>query len=206
MLFKLLINFIHLILISFIMKSVAFIFCSLLSASVWAAKPYSFEQVIGLSDLIVIGEIENVEENTFTFKIEETLKGKVNASISVVKTDECERYARYEKGQKLCLFLRKGLLSWSIIDGNQGERPILDETIYLCLDENYKLPLDEFSEAIVAFCCNFKTRITMNGYSYSQKVYFIQDVSEDELNAFRNKNKFTRWLYGQITYDEVSMQ
>lgn len=159
-----------------------------------------------MSDLIAVGEIEDIQENTFTFRISETLKGQVHASISVVKNDECERYARYEKGQKLCLFLSKGLLSWNIIDGKTGERPILDKTVYLCLDENYKLPLDEFSEAIVSFCSTYKARVTMNGYSYRQKVYFTQEVSEEELNTFRNKNKFTRWLYKQLSYDEISMQ
>lgn len=178
----------------------------MLSVHVRAAKPYSFEQVIGMSDLIVIGTIENVEENTYTFRIDETLKGKVHASISVSKTDECERYALYEKGQKLCLFLKKGLLSWTVIEGNTGERPILGETVYLCLDQNYRLPLEEFSEAISGFCSNFKTRVTVNGYSSRQKVYFIQEVSEDELDAYKSKNKFTRWLCTQITYDEVSMQ
>lgn len=187
------------------MKPFVFIFCSLLSFRAWSAGSYSFEQVIGMSDLIVTGEVEDIQENTFTFRINQTLKGRVLSSITVLKNYECDRYSMYSKGQRMCLFLRKGLMSWTIVDGNTGERPILDETVFLGVDGNYKLSLREFSDGISEFCNTYTTRVTTNGYSFRQKVYFIQEVSEDQLNVYRNKNKFNRWLCSQITYDELTV-
>ena len=66
------------------MKLFAILFCLLTSVFSHAKRDiYPFEKVAGLSDLIVIGFIEEVDLNTYTFKITETLKGDVHASIRV---------------------------------------------------------------------------------------------------------------------------
>lgn len=184
------------------MKLIAVLFC-LATAFTSQAKKYIYplEHVIGLADLIVVGEIESVEQNTYTFRITETLKGDVHASIRVEKFKEwtCDtRYAKHEKGQKLCLFLKRGLLSWSIINGSTGERPILEQTVYLETGEDiYKLPLAEFSEGITACCRCYKSVVV--SLRDEEIVTFAQVCSDEEVAAFKSSSKFSKWLYEKIS-------
>ena len=183
------------------MKLIAVLFFLMIAFTSQAKKYiYPLEHVIGLADLIVIGEIESVEQNTYTFRITETLKGDVHATIRVEKFKEwtCDtRYAKHEKGQKLCLFLQKGLLSWNIINGSTGERPILEQTIYLGMEEDiYKLPLSEFVEGITSFCKCYATE-TISG-AYEEIVTFRQMCTDEEIANFRSLSKFTKWLYDRI--------
>lgn len=190
------------------MKPIAILFFLAVSHYSQATREvYPFEHIIGLSDLIVIGEINEIESNTYTFTITETLKGDVHASIRVEKFKEwlCDmRFGSYEKGQKLCLFLKKGLLSWEIINGSSGERPILEETVYLGLEKNYKLPLAEFSTAITGFCKNFKPESIPGIYKY--QLSFVQTGSDEEVKAFRHSSKFAEWLYQQVNNDLLSKE
>ena len=190
------------------MKLFAILFCLLTSVFSHAKRDiYPFEKVAGLSDLIVVGFIEEVDLNTYTFKITETLKGDVHASIRVEKFVETEfdiRYASHEKGQKLCLFLKKGLLSWSIINGSTGERPILDQTIYLGIDGNYKLPLTEFSKVIHKFNDIYDPKVEVT--AYNERVSFIQKCSDEELRNFKSEGKFSHWLCNQINPELTSQE
>lgn len=190
------------------MRFSGIIFCLLISLPVQAKRDiYPLEKIIGLSDLIVIGVIEEVEPNTYTFKITETLKGDVHTSIRVEKLKEWKydvRYASYEKGQKLCLFLQKGLLSWNIVNGSSGERPILDQTIYLGVDGNYKLPLAEFSNGILMFQQVYDPKIEIT--AYSERVYFIQKCSFEQLEQFKAQSKFSHWLCRQVDPELISQE
>lgn len=171
---------------------------------------YPIEIISGMSDIIVIGEIDIVKDNSYTFRISETLKGKVYKTISVQKFKEwtCDtRFGKVLKGQKFCLFLKKGLTNWTIINGSTGELIISNNSITLGGDEEYKhvdykftpyrLSVDEFKNGIREFskCYRF-----IGEYDFmDKKAHFEQICDYKQISKFKKINNFSAWLYKKMT-------
>lgn len=178
------------------------IFFSLIKAE---AKKFELpiEVIAGSAELIVIGEIDSVTDNSYTFKIFETLKGQSYGSISVNMFKEwtCDvRFDKPKKGQKLCLFLRKEFSNWEIINGSNGELPILNNSITLKHEEYehikdkftpYTISLIDFKIGIKTFCNCYKF---IGKYDSIEKGYFSQIGDDDKINKFKLINSFAAWL------------
>jgi len=178
------------------------IFFSLIKAE---AKKLEFpiEIITGSADLIVIGEIDAVKDNSYTFKIFETLKGQSYGSITVNMFKEwtCDvRFDKAKKGQKLCLFLKKEFSNWEIINGSNGELPILNNSIILKHEEYehvrnqftpYTISLFDFKIGIKTFCKCYKF---IGKYASVEKGYFSRIGDDDKINKFKLINNFSAWL------------
>ncbi|MBW4362821.1 hypothetical protein [Flavobacterium taihuense] len=168
------------------------------------------EIISGMADIIVIGEIDIVKDNSYTFKISETIKGQVYKTISVRKFKEwtCDtRFGKVKKGQRLCLFLKKGSTNWTIINGSTGELLILNNYITLGGDEEYihvdykftpyRLSVQEFKNGIREFskCYRF-----IGEYDFmDKKAHFEQICDDKQISKFKSINKFSAWLYKRMT-------
>jgi hypothetical protein len=184
----------------------------ILSALTVEAKKfiYPIEIVAGTADIIVVGQIEKVKGNSYTFKISETLKGNTYETITVEKFKEwtCDRrFGKVEKGQQLCLFLKKGLTHWSIINGSTGERLISNDSIALGGYEEYthvdyqftpyRLSLMEFKNGIRDFC---KCYEFIGKYEmFGDKPSFKQLCSDQQISTFKTSSKFSAWLNDKMT-------
>lgn len=189
---------------------ITFLFIILLASKAEAKKMvYPIEIVAGMSELIVMGEINTVKGNVYIFDIDETLKGKLYKSISVEMFKEwtCDaRFAEPKKGQKLCLFLKRGTTNWEIINGSTGELLISNNTITLG-DEEYKhvdykytpyrLSVEEFKIGLREFskCYRF-----IGKYDFrDEKAHFEQIGDDKQIAKFKSSNTFSAWLYKKMT-------
>lgn len=184
------------------MKQLLLILTFVCSTSLLNAKKffYPFEVVAGSADLIVLGEIETVFSGSYTFKVDETLKGLIHETIRVQKFREwtCDvRFAKHESGQKLCLFLKKGTGSWEIINGSTGERPILENGFFRVIDDFKDLKPGDFKEGIKEFCKCYEY-IGEYGIFNDNPPTFKRLCSEDLTLSFKNMNHFTKWLYDEV--------
>jgi hypothetical protein len=173
-------------------------------------REFPLVAVAGSADLIVIGEINGVKDNSYTFKIKETLKGKKYNVISVEMFKEwtCDtRIEKAVKGQKLCLFLKKKSSSWEIINGSAGELFISGSSIYLGGDDSMilvnheiarnSISLAQFKNAISDFCKCYQF-IGEFDYFSGKPQYFIQTCSDLQISTFKCKSKFSTWLFEKM--------
>jgi hypothetical protein len=192
-------------------QTILLLFIIFLSLKVEAKKmDFPFEVVVGSADIIVIGEIYGIKNNSYTFKITETLKGKVHKIISVNMFKEwtCDiRFSKPKIGQKLCLFLAKNFSSWDIINGSAGELQISDNLIYLGGEDsiifvNHKIvqnsiSLTQFKNGISDFCKCYQF-IGEYGFRNNNPQYFIQTCSDLQIYNLKNRNKFSAWLFEKM--------
>jgi hypothetical protein len=102
-----------------------------------------FFEMVGGADLIVLGQVESVQEETYRLKIERVLAGKWEApDVTVMKVRDwaCSwRFGPYEIGQRVVAFLEKrnewskhfGMTVFSQMSaGCEGEFPVQDSTVY----------------------------------------------------------------------------
>lgn len=177
----------------------------LLSALTVEAKRfiYPIELLAGTADLIVVGEIQKLKGNSYTFKIRETLKGDAHESIAVKMFEEWEcdrRFDKPEAGQRLCLFLKKGATRWTIINGGTGERLILNDSVNLANYSGlspYRLSLTEFVNGIKEFC---KCYDLVGEYElFGDKPTFRQLCTDEHAHAFKNTNQFSAWIFNRMS-------
>lgn len=194
-----------------IKQTIIFLFIIFSSLIVEAKKmDFPLEVVAGSADIIVIGEIQGIKNNSYTFKITETLKGQVYKIISVNMFREWTCDFRFDKpkiGQKLCLFLRKNFSSWEIINGSTGELQVSDNSVYLGGEDlflvvNHKfaqnsISLVQFKNGIKDFC---KCYQFIGDYQSrdNNPQYFIQTCSDLQISNFKNRNKFSIWLFKKM--------
>ncbi|MBL0884223.1 MAG: hypothetical protein IBJ16_12920 [Chitinophagaceae bacterium] len=197
------------------MKKITLLFLStLFSLSLSAKKIYwPLEIIVGKADLIVTGKISDIQENTYTFKVSETIKGTAGLMISVEKFNEwtCDiRFAKHQVGQALILFLQKSAGHWTIIDGGNGEIPIINQQIKLMNPTAYTkaignpvFSLTAFKTGIRLFCQYFQL-IQKGGEGPRASFSFRPLVSNDKILSFKFNNPFTSWLSTQLKkYEQV---
>jgi hypothetical protein len=164
---------------------------------------FPIQVIAGSADLIVIGEIDAVTDNSYTFKISETLKGQSYGLITINMFEEwtCDvRFDKPKKGQKLCLFLKKEFSNWEIINGSNGELPILNNSIILKNEQYeyvrdkfipYTISLIEFKIGIKTFCKCYKF---IGKYASIEKGYFVKISDDDKIDNFKLISNFSAWL------------
>jgi len=108
--------------------------------------PLSLLQMALTSDLIVIGSISEIEDEYFTFEIQEIVGGEItDKSIKVkryVNRPCASRWTEYTLGQELLLFLLKTEDNTYLIlsDGGEGELPISKTNVYLSSWYGFDMP------------------------------------------------------------------
>ncbi len=191
------------------MKKITLLFLStLFGLSLSAKKIYwPLEIIAGKADLIVTGKIIDIQENTYTFKINETIKGTAGLMISVEKFNEwtCDiRFAKHQVGQALILFLQKSDGHWIIIDGGNGEIPIINQQIKLMNPTAYTkgignpvFSLTAFKNGIRLFCLYFQ--LIQKGREGTRASFSFRPlVSDDKILSFKLNSPFTSWLATQL--------
>lgn len=99
--------------------------------------PTAIHYMILEADLVVYGEIENMDSNYFYLKIKGEAFGDyngVNIKVKKYKDWKCaQRWTKYEVGQIVFLFLTRDKNNeWQIMSGGgEGELPVTDGNIYL---------------------------------------------------------------------------
>ena len=166
--------------------------------------------VFAKAELIIVGEIVEIDSSTYKFKIFDTLKGNESDFIVVNKYEDwnCDvRFDEFKINQQLFLCLEKGNQNWDIINGSTGEIPIknnkavLRNEIVKVNKENmipilYETNLDSFKSGIKHFLNCFEFLGECEKYDKSGK--FLQICSNEELQLFISKSQFTSWLYSKL--------
>ena len=167
---------------------------------------YPLEVVIGLADLIVTGQIANISTDSYTFNIDQTVKGFSNKQIKVkmFKEWECDtRVKKVEIGQKLFLFLKGNSIgSYDIINGSTGEIFILDNEIHGFTNYEKTTKLDHVIIAIKNFISCYL--FTDKEYSPLRRNAFRQIKKSQDIFALGNANAFSSWLFGNMKYYTTS--
>lgn len=182
----------------------------MLALSIEAKKMiYPIEMLTGVADLIVVGEIDKVYDNSYSLTVSEYVKGQADKKLLINNFEEWEcdeRSCKVEKGQRLCLFLRKQGTRWDIINGSTGELLIVNDSItiggyeeFIHIDyqfTSYKLPYKEFVAGIKDFCKCYK--YLKGDALLPSKLIFKKLCKKDELESFKNQSIFTNWLYSKM--------
>ena len=93
-------------------------------------------QLLDLAELVIEGEIIQIEDSTIKIAVKHQLKGRIQGGTIVVRQFRnwtcAVRWSKYEVGQKAVYCLRrfKSDLFEVIGSGNEGELPILDDSLY----------------------------------------------------------------------------
>lgn len=114
------------------------LFCFFGSSLQAKYAPPAFFDMVGASDFIFLGEIQEVRESTFILKINETLVGTYEGQeieIQQFKDWTCSaRWAPYQVGQKVIAFVNKHRTlpnSYALRSaGSEGEFPVDGESVY----------------------------------------------------------------------------
>jgi hypothetical protein len=95
--------------------------------------PPTLLEMVGRADLVVVGKVVAVEQDTYRFQIEETVLGKPRASCRIAQVhDSCgQRPFPYEVGQRMIVLLHDGLGTLHPVTG-RGSESLLDGDRVIC--------------------------------------------------------------------------
>lgn len=156
---------------------------------------YPLEMIISMSDLIVTGEISEIDAGTYTFKISETLKGKSDASITVQKFREWEcdqRQKPYMKSQRLVLFLHKNGSEYEIINGSSGELFIIGNDVEYLYENQKKPKVADFLQAVKNFQQCYALKADYDPFGTNT---FKTLKNKKAIESMRAENEFSTWLF-----------
>ena len=162
---------------------------------------YPFQIVVGLSDLVVQGEITGITGNTYTFSISRTIKGISNKSISVQMFKEwtCDqRVRRAEIGQELLLFLTENKGVYDIINGSTGEIFIVNNELENFYQPNVTRKIDDVLIAVGNFVKSY--HLVTKEFLPSEKNIFNQLVRDEEISSYKTANTFSEWLFNMDNF------
>lgn len=193
-------------------QKILILFIIFFSVKVEAKKDiFPLTLIAANADLIVIGEIDMVKNDTYAFKIGETLKGQKYKTISVKIFEEwiCDtRWEKPKKGQKLFLFLKKRQSHWEIINGSSGELFISKNTIYLGGEDSMKIvnnkitrndmSLTEFKNTIKDFCKCYSFIGELGRYTEGKAQYLLQICSDRQISELEKRSKFSTKLFEKM--------
>ncbi len=155
---------------------------------------YPIEVVIGMADLIVVGEIESLNAGSYQFQVNQTLKGQADEGIRVERYKEwiCDiRVKKPEIGQKLVLFLTQSGGKYEIINGSSGELFIENDSVFVPVF-NQQPTLSELAEAVKSASSCFEMK--HKKYPSQGGSQFIQLKPNDYLEEIAKQSAFSAWL------------
>lgn len=169
-------------------------------------------RMIGMSDLVVIGTIGSIAENTFQFHVDEILFGQPVSLLNVKKVIPPEiiasRITPYTKGQRFALFLKgpeqEGAAElWQVIGvAGEGEMPVDDQYAYLT---KYDLKGLEHTDSKIHGAYQKAQRYKLDIFTEAVKGY--RDCFSWKLNQYTKNNKVkTRWVPGKACTNEAISQ
>ncbi len=161
------------------------------------------EIMIGSSDIIVIGTIQTVYENTYDFEIQKNIKGnekKIVIPVQKFKEWTCDtRIKKVEKGQHLLLFLKKKINNrYEIINGSTGELFIDNNKVRI---HNKKITIEQFESTTQDFLLCYEFTNKNNPY---KKGTFKSLKKQKEINVYKNKSSFSTWLFSRMKEYEIT--
>jgi hypothetical protein len=194
-------------------------------------------ELVCCADLVVAGKIVDVSAPEaegseaaklppkFVFEVEQTIAGKVPGKTIEVRCFRdwtcAARWARYEKGQRVVLFLslpRQGSTLHSILGaGDDGEMPLLEGTVYpyglgvrgptppaeeleAGRARAWKVPLAEFSAAVRGFRETFAWEVDAKS-GLPVNVRPREDIGK--ARAFRTSSAMARKLFARVISSSV---
>lgn len=158
---------------------------------------YPFDVLMDEADLIVVGEIENVNSVSYNFKISETVKGKEHKIIKVEMFKEwtCDiRMRKPVKGQKLLLFLRENGGVYQIINGSNGEKFIEEDKVLITFN-NGNPTVDELTSLVKAFTSSFKIK---DWSTQGKEKTFIQLKTDEEIKELTMNSELIKRFFEGI--------
>lgn len=184
---------------------IAFFLCSV---QICSAKKmyYSIPQITCAADLIVTGKIVKVSGNSYSFAIDQTIKGKGGKQIIVKMFDEwtCDvRLKKAETGQQLLLFLKKASLdSFDIINGGTGEVFIENNKLHGIMWPKEDSKLND----VIVGLKNFQTcyKAANKAQFPKERIKFQKIKSDTEILKYRNANQFSVWLFDYMKNYDLS--
>jgi len=148
--------------------------------------PYSI--VTSKADLIVEGQIDEIYDGKYDFRITDFIKGKDDTKITVNKWEQwmCDtRQIEYETGQKLILFLKKEKGQYQIINGSTGELIINDDGSIMRYEYQALPDKSIVKEGIKMLIKSIK----YSGKLYSKGKYKFL-VNQSEYEQYKSENEF----------------
>ena len=165
--------------------------------------PPPLYDLVGFSDLIVVGTISRVEADTFFLEVEEVLRGsEAKASIEIERFRDwtcSHRWEPYAPGQRVVAFLAREEGSYKLRSaGAEAEFPIYgDRAIVpafavlqprLEIDESLEagVPLDVVRSMITGFSACFELDLVRARFPRVEHVEIVCDG--DALEAYRSRS------------------
>lgn len=188
-------------------------------------KPIPLPQLIGMSDMAVLGKVSEIKEDTFVFRIDDYLSTREDSlNIEVTKyippAFMAIKHIPYDTTQHYALFLRKlprENTPWAIIGiGGEGERPVSDGNVYFegsylkDLDTSFqtvhgeeiltqKVNLEQFRDAVQNYgrCFTWKIMDQTIDDKILQSWAPVLGCDESQLNQYRAKSWIHEYLASQ---------
>lgn len=187
--------------------------------------PLALHDLVGASDLIVIGSISQLNSKSFILEVSQVIAGdydKGQIKVEKFKDWTCAaRWCKYDKGQNVMLFLEKpdkNNSSFSIRSGGgEGEMPVVDEFVYYrgrSIDDipqeiykvfgeslyGQKISLEEFINSIQQYRKCFQVETDKSsGFSIKS----IQQLcSPTEIESYRKSSKLSAHLVKSTLTDD----
>ena len=191
-------------------KFLLFIAIALLTVQTASAKKfyYSMQQITGIADLVVTGKIISVSGNSYSFAIEQTIKGKPGKQIIIKMFAEwtCDiRSKKVEVGQELLLFLTNGAKdSFDIINGSTGEIFIENNKLH----NVWGLKEDPSLIEVITGLKNFVACYTVLNKELfpNERIVFKKIKADAEILRSRNINEFSTWLFDNMKHYSIKPQ
>jgi hypothetical protein len=203
------------------MKNVLIYFLLTISLSLDAHYPIDRIQMIGLSELIVTGEVISINVNYFYFKVDSLISGTLSGNVilishkkdqqNIIRSNDSnyyENFNNYQHEQKLMLFLKREKtgseeIIWSSVGNyDEAEMKIFNDTIFLessVFANKEKYSIYNFIDAVVKFENFFKIEISKAFNS----IIIKQIVSEKKLIEFNKSNCHNSFLEILINYNRL---
>lgn len=192
-------------------------------------KPIPLPQLIGMSDLAVVGKVMEIRDETFLFRIDDYLTPRQDSIlIEVTKYIapaflEDERIP-YDSIQHFALFLRKlprNNTPWTIIGiGGEGEMPVGDGNVYFNgtylkglefgvhtvqgVEKNtQEVNLELFRDAVQNYtkCFTWKIRDQKKDDKTVEVWAPVMDCKESQIEEYRSKS----WIHNYLASETLPM-
>jgi len=164
-------------------------------------EPMSLPSLIGLADLVIVGQVTEVSDSTFDFQVDEVLVNEYpRESIIVAKFSPPEIFAPrampYTAGQRFVLFLEKSEgdsvdLAWKVLGfAGEGEMPVENGFVYFAAVNVRGLERKQYE---VHGVTRFLQRFSLDNFCNAVKDYRECFVWKS-VETVKNKKTRIRWI------------
>ena len=163
--------------------------------------PVRLPLLVGMADLIAIGEVTEVGDSTFTFNVDEFLFNKYSSSSLIISKFTPSKFYNprplaYSAKQRFVLFLSKPQqdniqFPWSIIGyTGEGEMPIEDGFVYF--EGSFIIGLER-KQYDIQGVSRILQRFNLDDFE-DAVIYYRTCFTWKLVEYIKNKKKRTRWI------------